>query len=523
MSRILRRARRRVLALPGREECDEGVALISVMLITMLIVSLIGVVVAATATNLQGSGLDRKRTQTSAAAEAGVDAVLANLQTSAGTAVPCSATGSISGATYTTKVAYYATYPPSGTPLTCSNGTLSGSPAAALVTSTGSGPAAYNGAGTTFGDRTMTALVRLTGGSGTGPVLDKAVFTDASVSLTNAWKLTSVNGSDASFYTNGNFSCNSTPTINGSVYAQGTASLTNSCWIDGDMWANGTVSTSSTGTHVGGMIKSSTGNLSEGNSGIYIGKGVQVAGKCCGGKSSPLASDGKPQTVASGTIQTGVTTLGPPPSESFPRITYDPSQWPGYGVQTWADWMKTNATANGAPSWSDAYNGSCTAAAASYSLNGPLTSPGTPTIIDARSCGLSWNAVSIKLNSDLIIFTNSLTSSNGVNVTSADGKLHTLRLIVPWPAGATSCSTANAGTLTFNSGGTAIGSNVQMLLYSAGNVSLTNNIDFYGQIYGCSLTASVNVTVRYVPVGAGGGGGGTPTPYKVDVAYLRDS
>jgi hypothetical protein len=512
---------RLIRLVTGRKRGDEGAALLTVLLITILVTSLLGLVVAATTANLRGSSLDRKRSQTAAASEAGVDATLANLQIGAGSTLPCSLSGGVSGATYAVTVAYYATYPPSGSPLTCSNGTVAGSPMAAEITSIGSGGAAYKGAATSYGDHTMTALVRMTAGAASGPVLDKAVFSDASVTLTNAWKLMSVSGSDSSFYTNGNFGCNSLPNIAGSVYAQGTASLTNSCTIAGDVWANGSITTSTANVHVGGSIKSSTGGLSEGNHGIFVGKDIQVKTTCCGGSPTPKTQDGQNQTVG-GTIQTGVS-LPAPPSESFPQITYDPTAFPGFSVQTWANWEKTNATANAAPSWSTAYTGDCTAASASYSLNGPLVSPTTPTIIDARSCNLSFNAISISLKSDLTIFMSSLTSSNGINVTSADGANHTIRFIVPWPTGATTCSTSGAGGLTFNSGGTAIPSNVQMLLYTPGQASLTNNIDFYGQIYGCSLNASVNVTVRYTPVGAGGGSGGTPAPYKVDVAYLRDS
>ncbi len=521
MTRTLRRMREGFGRRAGRAGRDEGVALISVVLLTMLIVSLIGVVVAATATNLRGSSLDRKRTQTAAAAEAGIDATLANLQISAGTAVPCSLTGSISGATYTANVAYYATYPPSGQALNCSGGAVSGSPLAALVTSTGSGAAAYDGAGTTLGDRTMTALVRLTGGKATGPVLDKAVFTDAGIELTNAWKLISVSGSDASLYTNGNFGCNSTPNIAGSVYAQGTASLTNACTISGDLWANGNITTSTSGIKIGGSIKSSTGGLSESNSGISVGKDILVKTTCCGGSSTPKAGDGQNQTVG-GTISTGVS-LPAPPAATFPQITYDPAAFPGFSVLGWAAWEKTNATANNAPSYSSAYNGDCSVAAANYSLNGPLVSPTTPTIIDARSCNLNWNAIKIQLKSDLTIFANSLGSCCGLGVTSADGANHTLRIIVPWPPSATSCSNTGAGNISFDSGGTTLPSNVQMLLYSPGKVTMTNTIDFYGQVYGCTVTADSNVTVRYTPVGAGGGSGGTATPYNVDVAYLRDS
>ena len=498
---------------------DDGAALVMVMLITILITALLGAVIAATTANLRGSGLDRKRGQTAAAAEAGIDATLASLQISAGTSLPCSTSGSVSGASYVANVVYYAA---NGSTIACTNGTVASTPATAEITSTGSGSAPYSGASAANGNRVMTALVRMTAGTASGPTLDKAVFSDSSITLTNAWKLVSVSGSDASLYTNGNFTCNSTPTIAGSVYAQGTASLTNTCWVDGDVWANGNITTSTTGIHVGGSIKSTTGGLSEGNHGIYIGKDVQVKTTCCGGSPTGKAGDGQVQTVG-GTIQTGVT-LTAPPAETFPQIAYSPSSFPGYSVVPWATWEKTNAVANGAPSWSSAQTGDCSVASASYSLNGPLLSPSTPTIIDARSCSpMSWNTVTLKLASDLTIFASSFYSTNGVTVTSADGANHVLRIIVPWSSTATTCAGTGAGNITFDAGGTSLPSNIQMMLYTPGQLTMTNNIDFYGQVYGCTISASVNVTVRYVPVGAGGGSSGTPAPYKVDVAYLRDS
>jgi Tfp pilus assembly protein PilX len=518
---------------------DDGAALITVLLITMLITSLLAVVVSATLTNLRGSGLDRKRNQTSAAAEAGVDATLANLQIStSAAALSCSPlTGTTGGASYSAAVTYYSTYPPtSASILNCSNnaasgsataaGTLTGAPLAALITSLGSAVAPYHGAAASYGNRTMTALARLTPGTATGPRMDVAVYSDNGVTLTNQWKLMSVNGSAPSFYTGHDFACNSNPIINGSIYVQGNASLTNQCWVDGDVWANGDVTTSTTGVHVGGSIKSSTGSLLVGNNGLFIGKDVLVGGTCCNKNGPPpKTGDGTNLVLPNGQVKTGLA-ANPVPVSTFPQLMYPPTQTTATTLP-WATWELQNAIANNAPTSSPARAGSCSVAGSSDSLNGPLVSPATATIIDANSCDMTWRALSIQLNGDLTIYLSSLVSSNGINVTSGDGAKHVLRIIVPWPPGATSC-VGNSGNgqdqLTFDSGGTAIGSNINMLLYTPGQVKMTNNIDFYGQIYACSLSASVNVTVHFVAVGSGDtSGGSTPTPYKVDVAYLRDS
>ena len=325
---------------------------------------------------------------------------------------------------------------------------------------------------------------------------DQAVYSQGSFTLTNNVTLLRTTYGLANAYTAGNFTCNSGARVDGNLMVSGTVSLTNTCRVDQDVRANGSVTTSTDTVRVAGSIISTAGNITFGNHGLYVGDQIRAAGKV-------ISSDGRPVTTAAGNLpQTGVIGLTRVPDKKFPVVTYDPAQWPGFGVKTWAAWLVENADANKASASSSARKKPCSLQdSASYSLNGPLTSPAAPTVIDAMACSsISVNSVDLKLRGDLTIFAKSFTSSNALRVTSADGAQHKLRIIVPFASATQTCGQVT-GNLRFNSGGTVVDPKVDVLLYSADSVYLTNQVDMRGQVYGCDVASDSDITIRFVPVG----------------------
>ncbi|MEH3079283.1 MAG: hypothetical protein PGN11_21970 [Quadrisphaera sp.] len=214
------------------------------------------------------------------------------------------------------------------------------------------------------------------------------------------------------------------------------------------------------------------------------------------------------------TTSGGRSSTGTVPQESMPVVTAST-----YGSSTtWAALSQQLYTAHGVTQWQETRFASlkCSITApptvrqdgSGDSLNGPIDAPASVKVIDARACDtLSLRDSTIVLSGDLTIIAKAFTSTNGLQVQKASsvaaGTTPTLRIIVPMADGTSTCSAnGSAGTITINSGGTALGSDVSLLLYSAGNIDMSNSISFYGQMYGCKISELKNsVTINYRSVG----------------------
>ncbi len=75
------------------------------------------------------------------------------------------------------------------------------------------------------------------------------------------------------------------------------------------------------------------------------------------------------------------------------------------------------------------------------SVNGPDAVVSGPTVVDARAStsgcasGVTLQGMTVKLNADLVIYTDRLSVVNGLAVHSQDGQPHELRLVVPSTSG----------------------------------------------------------------------------------------
>jgi len=232
-----RSARRR----GGAGEQDSGFALITVIGI-MAVTAIIAIAITTSAISaVSFTTSTRASVQARATADAGIDTAWVALS---GGTFTCAATGSTPTGTYTTTVSYFNA---GGAALACGGSVVTGTPAKAVVNSTGVASNAVVAGGTAGNRRTITALFDIVVRPGSVS-LDKVVFSESDLDLTNNLNLL-VNPAapvPASLYSNGNVKCAANdPKVQGSVFAQGNFDGPNQCEISGTVWAGGSASLTS--------------------------------------------------------------------------------------------------------------------------------------------------------------------------------------------------------------------------------------------------------------------------------------
>lgn len=373
--------------------------------------------------------------------------------------------------------------------------------------------------------RTVKQTVARSIGDPLPPVFNYGVFSHSSVIANNNF---TVDG--GGLFTNGNFACNSASAIYGDVVAIGSAQTDNNCRLD-SLWTGGQISCRSGSVIVGNLTSSFTGltsldkcsvggsawtagNISMNNSTITD-NALSATGAisvCCNAKVGGWAQGGgKVTTSSGGTIGSARVENLPtelpasPASQKMPAIYWkdltgvkaDNPPVVNYGA-----WLKENAVRNNAPSWSALRSGThCTGevASANYSLNGHLITPDVASVIDARGCAAHWNgSLNLTVGADTTLVLEKFTSSNGLKIKGkVPGQKYVLRIIVPLPDGAPSCSGQGKGNIAINSGGSSFDPNVTVFIYTNGRVNFTNKFDMYGSVYGCETEFDSNTKVTY--------------------------
>ena len=521
---------------------EHGVALVTVIGVAAVF-AIVSVTVVSTALFASTtSTVSRAGVQVQAAAEQGIDLTLAFLRTNAyrgnEASFPCTLTHSVStpnGAVtmdveidYLSEGAAAATCPvASGVDLTGATFTSR----ASMTTLSGDGPVEVK--------KVVQEELSLIDPVLTPPLFGYGVFSAGDFTTTNNFEII-----DGGAHTNGKFECNSSAQILGPVSAVLGASITNVCTMEG-LWTGGNFTCTTDSLIDGDLIVTGTANftnrcavtgnaliggkITSGGWGVAPGRTYSVEGNITSASSTMELADtsrigGNAQaagvitrngtayplsTIVAGSRTPNTPSAVPaaPPVQTMPAITYANIVSPTAPAPTpFKAWVQQNAIANGAPTWSDAYAGTtCTAAKANYSINGGLTGPAVSTVLDARTCDvvLQGNSASdpleLVLNEDLTIIAKTLTSTNGLHVSSNKvGTPAKLRIIVPLPTGGTVCSGAGAGAIKFMAGGVVFDSDVETFLYTNGLVSLTNGVDMHGSVYGCTTSFSVNSTITYV-------------------------
>jgi len=379
-------------------------------------------------------------------------------------------------------------------------------------------------------EKSVKQTVQITPGDPLPPLFKYGFFSNGNLHTTNNFKVTG-----GGVFTNGNFECNSNAQVFGDVAAIGTAALSNACYLE-SLWTGGAVQCNSGATIDGPLTVAAsartylssgckvngdtwTNGALETQNTVITGNALSANGHILQQSDSTItgwaqaASTVKGGTVGSARVE-NLPSDAPasPVNQKMPTIYWSDLVGPDAQnpkVVTYQAWLKENATRNAAPDWVDAFKPAekcAVAAKANWGINGNLVGPSEPTIIDARTCSLTFqgegnsNPLVLTVHADTTFVVKDFTSTNALLIKGADAsKTYVVRFIVPLNEGQQSCtgSGAGRGNIVINSGGTAFDANVATFIYTNGKAELTNGVKFHGSLYGCETNVSVDTNITY--------------------------
>ena len=450
---------------------EEGLAMVISLMVAFVILILSTVVVAQSIHTLDSSGYDRRRLTSVNAAEAGTNFYYQYFQTTPASSLSCAAsTRTVGSAPATSSFTATPTYyNAAGSVVSCPF-TDESYPSYVLVNSVGT---TSSGA-----QRTFQSYIKLTPNYGG---FDGALFSNSGdVSIGNNFNLYGNSGNNADVYVaSGNYTQNQNSNVRGSVFvANGSATMGNTAQIQGDLWTKNAASL----TTVVGDVTSTTSTISNGT----VGGNAKAAGAIT-------------STVA-GTKSQNQTGIANPPTQSFPQITYDATDWTSVG---YTEHVYTGATA-------------CTDARTF--VEGTIPAGNHVVRITGGTPCTYTNSVSnptITMNGNLAIISdwgiNISNQSNWNGVTST----RSLYFISVWEAAPT-C--ANKTVQTGNN--TNFNSLVKVLFYTPCTLTLANQNAFSGQALGSPINITNQFNLTYQPVLVPGITG--IIGFDQDISYVRE-
>jgi Tfp pilus assembly protein PilV len=459
---------REILRRTARDE--QGVALITAMLVSMVVVTLGVTSVTLAMHNSEQSARERERVESIAVAEAGLNYVFSHLQSGAADTFECSITRSLAGTPNATFTATVTFYDEAGVEIDCATLDAEDEPDSALIRSTG----------TSLGEdpaRTMESFLHLVPVRGT-PFGDFAVYSDASPTFNSNTQIFGGDSHDGNVYTNDNAIIESNAQMYGDVWAQGFVHLESNAEVKEDVWA---------GTYVQMDQKSRVlGNARASTSYLSLGTGAHVHGDGRAGGAITLG----PGAAVDG-LQVPNTPTDPPPSQEFPEFTYDPTKWveAGYTIQ---------------PSFTSCDD-------ARTFLNSGWT--GNQVVRITVPCDLSITAgTSPTLRGHLAIISDGSLTMNSNSQFKSDGGEYNLHLIFGL-GGVSPCD------ITFRSN-TQIASGIKTLLYTPCMINLnSNSLVIEGQIFGGGVNFNSNSDLTFSALDVPGVG---ISRFDEDIRYIRE-
>jgi hypothetical protein len=470
---------------------EEGVALVTGLLVSMVVLILSVSAVSLSIHNTGASSYDRRRLQSIDAAEAGIDAYFSMLGTTRFSQVPnhtfgsattnasCVLTGTLTGtpaATYTVTPTFYSnsTGDESSGATACPerfNRALStGMTRYVVLRSVGVV------AGQAAPARTMMSKARLSVTTTSANFPSAAIYARSNATLSANIDLYSASGrNDANIYSDGDLTVTTRTSIRGSVYVQGTATIANgNFWARGDVWANNALTMS--GGRIDGAAISSTSTVAL--------SGYTFVGSA---KAGGAITRQNPARVY-GTTSPNTTGIGAPPSYSYPTYTWNAADWPGYVTDTSCLAAQTRIT-----NWTTG------------SLYIRLT--GCPDLSVPQKANVPGNLG--------IISDGSITLPVGTNLATTS----TTQLSVYFIAGVT----GTCGNFTANSN-SGVGANLKTLIYTPSGCTATmeSNSSFAsGQIFSGTVTLRSNAPFTFDSVSLPGTTD-EPVGSLVDIVYKRE-
>lgn len=456
---------------------ERGVAMITAIMVSVAAVTLSSVALSLAVHNVHQSSYDRNRTQAIDAAEGGLNQMV-TFYRSATVAQVCSPPSNVANGTVSSGGSQIASY---AVTVSCDSTT---SPRQVLITSVGYAP---NATAISHATRKMQTLVNVhPKGSPQSSTFGHAMFQSAATPalvLQNSLSGQSFNGADV--YSNSDIVVSNQAIVSGNLTSQKGLSMQGNSQIQGSVWVNNDISMINS-AFIGGNTTTHGGKISMSNSARINGNAWAA------GTITPTSQVGGTSTPNSNPAPTS------PPVETLPTFTFDATDpsWP-QPVQTFT------ACASGLPSSFTAWF-----LANQSSLQGTARIAGTGTQANC-AFGIPTNPAVLRLAGDFVLINDGdINISNQTSFFSADGLVHTLYLV------------SLNGNITV-SNNTTFDPTIQVFMFSNKTVSLSNQSNINGLIYGNLLGVNNNFTLNFVPLNLPGfnpGSGG----FDVDTVYIRE-
>ena len=519
-----------LLRRSGSRSDDRGNAMIAVIGLLAVTSMITMTVTGATVQALSYTSLTRAGVQSNAAAEAGVDAMLAQLFADA-----CPATGELAATQGSVDPSL--TGPAADEPffvatvaqrISASASWTDGCPVGATtqirIQSTGFAADLGVAESASAGDASaVQAIYEWTPGANSAAVTGAAVFSYGTPGLSNSLELLSFNGNSANIIVaEGNIVCSNSVYVQGDIVAaNGNISLNNTCSAGGNVWASGTVALQGNKTIGGDVIAAGAGTTSIDPS-TTIGGGVYARGeidswgqRCSTGATGwDAAGDACSVTRNTGADPVFYNRLDvePPTKPLWVDVDFVSADWVsrGWTVRTWTGaCLIDNKTSKDAP----------VAALSTYT---------TPTVIDARGCSsftISTSAkLTITMKTDLTFILPKTANIEDFTAVSSGSVDRALRFITPDTVADGKPTLTGCGRIDINNQN-ELEAPIAVIVYSPCAIYNSNKLTWRGQYYGSTVAFSNNSELTYVPIGipgfdlgngAGGPGGagavgGTPT------------
>lgn len=488
---------------------DRGNAMIAVIGLLAVTSMITLTVTGATVQALGYTSLSRAGVQSNAAAESGVDAMLARLF-----ADDCPATGelvatqgqldpSITGpaasapffeATIAYRISTAAAWT-SGCPIE----------AATQIRIQSTGFASDEGVADSAsgGDASaVQAVYTWTPGANSAAVTGAAVFSYGTPGLANSLELLSFNGNSANvIVAEGNIVCSNSVYVQGDIVAaNGNIQLDNTCSAGGNVWASGTVTLQGNKTIGGDVIAAGTG-LTRIDPQTSIGGGVYARGeidswgqRCTSGATGwDAAGDAcsVARTTGADPVFYNRTDVVAPTRPAWVDVAFVSADWVsrGWTVRTYTG--PCNIDNNGVKN-------SAVTAFSSYT---------TPTVIDMRGCSSVTISTSAKLQvtmkTDLTFIMPKTVNIEDFTATSSTSIDRALRFITPDTVADGIPTQTGCGRFDINNQN-ELEAPIAVMVYTPCPVTNSNQLTWRGQYYAGQVSFSNNSELTYVPIGIPG-------------------
>lgn len=526
LTALMRRTRAR---LDGRS-ADGGNAMIAVVGLLAVTSMITMTVTGATVQALSYTSLTRAGVQSNAAAEAGVDAMLAELfaeecpESGELTVTQGALDGSLTGPAaaapfFTATVAQRVSTGAAWTP-----GCPDGATTQIRIQSTGFASDTGVAESASAGDVSAVQAVYVwTPGINSAAVTGAAVFSYGVPGLSNSLELLSFNGNQANvIVAEGNILCSNSVYVEGDIVAaNGNIQLDNTCRAGGNVWASGTVGLQGNKTIGGDVIAAGAGTNRIDpqvriNGGVYVRGVIDTWGQRCtsGATGWDDAGDACALGRSSGAnpVFWNRNDVVAPTRPPWIDVNYVAADWQarGWTVRTWT--------------------GPCTIdnRTRTDAQVTALSTYTTPQVIDMRGCAnvvFSSSAnLNISMRTDLTFITPRNVNLENFTVASFGNLDRSLRFISPDTVADGRPTTTGCGRFDINNRNDMVAP-VSIMIYTPCTVQNSNQLNWRGQYYAGRVTFSNNSELTYVPIGIpgfdlgnGAGGpsgegavGGTPT------------